>query len=647
MLSACCLGAMHRPARPHHRAGGSHSPGGRVRGRPECTVAPRAFSVTNPMLRDWQSNRTRKPFPTLTLSQAAGLCRAAVPPAIAQTPAAGHYRCDEPRLAESVQLLVGVLTAPGNRDRREAIRTTWGRPGQTVAVCFVLGARGMKPAQLAELEAERRQHGDLILLGDATDGCSTAVSIGKAFAWWRHAASLLPGRDGALSRALVAKTDDDSYLRLPQLLGALGTLHCHSFYYGAMAMAGCEATHRSNPPPQRHRTPPPQNPAARAPQNPAAPAPRADLRTRERSDAAPADAPPDALRAACRDRRRQAFGLYEVRLLLPRRRRVEAVRLRRGGGPPAAAVCDGAARGALGRRRAVARPVAPRGGVCCGVRGGLHGGRGPGARFRRLVREAARRDQPDVRGHGASSMAQHRVQHARHWCASGHWGGTPAAGPWGRREWVGAEGGAVAAATAVRRAGPDRALCHADANATRARAPLTQACTALLAITPTSSTSSWRPSPWRTCTASTRAGGPPSRGPPSGSRRPPLTPPLTPPLRDSTRGDPLTSSSASRRRHRGPSRCATGAAAAARPQRRPASRWTRAPRTRRARRRRGLGSSPPAGGTVQGRAAGGAAALLGVDRSRRADQAPRGLMAKQSPVTPLVRPGATWASFTY
>ena len=148
--------------------------------------------------------------------------------------------CDDPvSISRSrVRLLVGVISSPAMRSRRDAIRATWASlPSQTVLVCFVLGSRIPSQARLAALRKERAAHRDVIWLPRAVDGCGTQYApISKFLFFWKAAAKIL-----AISPRLqlVAKVDDDSFVHLPNLEEDLARLHCvRHMSYGRFAWLG-------------------------------------------------------------------------------------------------------------------------------------------------------------------------------------------------------------------------------------------------------------------------------------------------------------------------------------------------------------------------------------------------------------------------
>jgi hypothetical protein len=64
---------------------------------------------------------------------------------------------------ESIRLFVGVLSAARNRDRRDAIRETWGASPLIHSVRFVCGRPAAEPLAHA-LQMEGREKGDVVML---------------------------------------------------------------------------------------------------------------------------------------------------------------------------------------------------------------------------------------------------------------------------------------------------------------------------------------------------------------------------------------------------------------------------------------------------------------------------------------------------
>ena len=158
-----------------------------------------------------------------------------------------------------VQLLLGIVTGPSNKKRRDAVRETWLRwpsIGRSVVVCFVIGRKQVAGETLAALDLEQVEHRDLLFLPEVSDGCVKLVSIGKAYGFWRAAANLVARNTASLPplpssssssattrsirpQAFIAKADDDSFVDVPHLERHLGRLFCAKrAYFGALAFTG-------------------------------------------------------------------------------------------------------------------------------------------------------------------------------------------------------------------------------------------------------------------------------------------------------------------------------------------------------------------------------------------------------------------------
>ena len=165
------------------------------------------------------------------------LC-ASTPEAV-QSPA---LKCssDAAAVQAHVLLLIGVPSSPTSkgRKRRAAIRAAWmqdAHVGRSVVVCFLLSAETPQP-QLAELQAEAAEHGDVMLV-DAPETPwlirrATSYSNGtkrgrgmptfKQHRFFQLAASKWP------AVPFVGKFDDDTAPNLRLLVPWLRSLRCAS-----------------------------------------------------------------------------------------------------------------------------------------------------------------------------------------------------------------------------------------------------------------------------------------------------------------------------------------------------------------------------------------------------------------------------------
>ena len=192
---------------------------------------------------DLEAVATRMQRYTMADGNAGPLCGdvpALVEPAASITDNTAHVYCDDPASIgrSQVRLLVGVISSPAMKSRRDAIRTTWaGVPSRTALVCFVLGSRVPSQARLTAMSEERAAHRDVIWLPRAVDGCGTQYApISKFLFFWKAAAAIL---EVAPAIAHVAKVDDDSFVHLPNLEADLARLHCvRHLSYGRFAWLG-------------------------------------------------------------------------------------------------------------------------------------------------------------------------------------------------------------------------------------------------------------------------------------------------------------------------------------------------------------------------------------------------------------------------
>ena len=135
----------------------------------------------------------------------------------APSPSCGCLACGPQPAARvaneaSLRVLVGVLSAPrgAGAQRRRAIRATWTRwpdIGDRLFVCFVLGRRGLPRRTQRALDGR-----DVLWVDTEEIG---VLSIPKVFAWWAAAAA------AADRFTHFVKVDDDSFVHVPNLLGAL------------------------------------------------------------------------------------------------------------------------------------------------------------------------------------------------------------------------------------------------------------------------------------------------------------------------------------------------------------------------------------------------------------------------------------------
>ena len=248
---------------------------------------------------------------------------------------AATWRCEESDLgAAGVRYLVGVHTTPGNRARRDAIRRAWTRHplANATLVCFVIGTGGLPAEMRRALAEESATFGDLAALREVSEG-ACHLTIEKAHAWWVWAA--------ARRVAYTARVDDDTYLHLPNLEAALRPLHCHaSLVFGLSAFVGykCAARPHARMHARMHAHASRRHPSS----------PHAHL---------PSFAGPRGVACVPVRPRVQPAHVYEMRLLVARRRRVATLRLRLARRARARPLPTRTAAGALARPHVTLRDV--------------------------------------------------------------------------------------------------------------------------------------------------------------------------------------------------------------------------------------------------------------------------------------------------
>lgn len=134
-------------------------------------------------------------------------------------------RCDHETVRTTqLSLLIGILSAPANRERRASIRASWleaasGRDGGGALGCFVIGVGEGEPTQQAlrsDVQREAAVTGDVWRLASFAE--TGQIRKIKTFLWWTAVAKLLEA--GATFEHAV-KTDDDALVYVPNLMGAL------------------------------------------------------------------------------------------------------------------------------------------------------------------------------------------------------------------------------------------------------------------------------------------------------------------------------------------------------------------------------------------------------------------------------------------
>lgn len=114
----------------------------------------------------------------------------------------------------SFRLIVLVITAPGNSERRDTIRKTWlsEKPVSEVKCLFSIGLKNINQDEIDTLKSENKKHNDLLLLPKQLD---TYMTITK-----KVLQSLVHIYENYEFDFLL-KVDDDSFVVIDQILKEL------------------------------------------------------------------------------------------------------------------------------------------------------------------------------------------------------------------------------------------------------------------------------------------------------------------------------------------------------------------------------------------------------------------------------------------
>jgi len=113
-------------------------------------------------------------------------------------PRGGHMR-----ESDHLDLLIFVISAPDNSEKREVIRTTWlSHQHNAIRGYFVIGTLGLSPSQLSTLDAEQQEYDDLVLL-----------NIVDAYTFLTNkVVSMIIHAENYFSASLFMKCDDDTFV---------------------------------------------------------------------------------------------------------------------------------------------------------------------------------------------------------------------------------------------------------------------------------------------------------------------------------------------------------------------------------------------------------------------------------------------------
>ncbi|KAJ3695366.1 hypothetical protein LUZ60_000743 [Juncus effusus] len=141
------------------------------------------------------------------------------------------------KVKPEIRLLIGVLTLPGNYERRNLVRLAYGfqlSNSGHVDVKFVF-CNVTKEEDLVFIALEIMKYDDIIILD-----CAENMDGGKTYTYF----SSLPKIFDEEPYDYVMKTDDDTYIRLNNLVNTLKRLPRESLYFGLMSPCfGTNANH--------------------------------------------------------------------------------------------------------------------------------------------------------------------------------------------------------------------------------------------------------------------------------------------------------------------------------------------------------------------------------------------------------------------
>lgn len=114
---------------------------------------------------------------------------------------------------QKFRLLILVLSAPENTERRDTIRKTWLSLRQSeVKSFFAIGTLNFRPEQLQSVESENQKHNDILLLPKLLDSYGTVTK--KVLQSFIH-------MHENYDFDFVLKSDDDSFAVVDQILKEL------------------------------------------------------------------------------------------------------------------------------------------------------------------------------------------------------------------------------------------------------------------------------------------------------------------------------------------------------------------------------------------------------------------------------------------
>jgi len=119
-------------------------------------------------------------------------------------------------------LVVAIMSAPGNINRRNIVRDTW--LGRSKHARFIIGTKNLSTTLIQSLENEQTLHNDLLLLEDFEDHYKKlSHKVLATLVWF----------DSTMSFKYLLKCDDDSFVLLDRMEKALKKRnHTRDLYWG-------------------------------------------------------------------------------------------------------------------------------------------------------------------------------------------------------------------------------------------------------------------------------------------------------------------------------------------------------------------------------------------------------------------------------
>lgn len=123
-----------------------------------------------------------------------------------------------------VYLVILILSAPANKEKRHVIRQTWMlNSPNTVSVFFVVGMKNLQHRKQSNLFNEQDHNADLIMLPNLIDDYKNLTTeVIESMKWVNE----------KFKYQYLLKTDDDSFVRVGEILESLKVKQTEMLYMG-------------------------------------------------------------------------------------------------------------------------------------------------------------------------------------------------------------------------------------------------------------------------------------------------------------------------------------------------------------------------------------------------------------------------------